>query len=345
LMDLGLSERGHEILQAVITSYIERGLPVGSRILSRKYPLDLSAASIRNVMADLEEMGFLAQPHKSAGRIPTDKGFRYYVDSILKVQELSREERFAIEEGYQDTHTEPTEILKNTSEILSQVTHYTGLVLSPRFSNAVLEQIEFIKLRERRILIILVSTSGVVQNKIVQLDRELGQEELDRFNTYVNTFLGNLTLAQLKERIIQELQREKVVFDELFYRSLELSREALDASYDGDLFIGGRTNIFQQPEFEDIQQMRKLMRAFEEKHILIRLLDKSASAQGIQIFIGAENEIPEIQDCTVITTRFGQAGRLVGTLGVIGPKRMNYSKIIPLVEYTADLLTQALESS
>ncbi len=344
-MEFGLRARDREILEAVIASYMETGNPVGSRALCKRYKLDLSPATVRNVMGDLEDIGLLAQPHASAGRVPTDRGFRFYVDTIMQLQELTPEERGAIEASCQISSPEPSDLMRKTSQILSQITQYTGLVRAPSFSDTVIKQIEFIQLGENRILVILVSRSGMVHNSIIDVDRHLGQKELDKYTKYVNSLLGHLTLAELKERIVQEMEREKEAFDQLFLRALELSRRALTSDPDEGLYIGGKVNIFQQREFEDIEQMRRLLKAFEDKRVLIRILEKSALAPGIQIFIGAENEFAEMQDCSVITSRFGHSGRLMGTLGVIGPKRMNYSKVVPIVEYTAQMVTKALETA
>ena len=208
-----------------------------------------------------------------------------------------------------------------------------------------LKQIEFIRLREHMILVILVSTSGMVQNKVLHVERDLKQADLDRYAAYINTFLGDLTILQLKERILQDLKEEKILFDKLFYQALYLGSDGLVSDEDADLIIGGRMNIIEQSDFDGMDGMKRLMRAFEEKHILIGLLDKSAKARGIHIFIGAENEHADISNCSVVTSRFGKTGKPVGTLGVIGPKRMDYSKVIPIVEYTAKMATLALETT
>jgi len=340
-----LSERDKSILNAIINDYIETGEPVGSRTLSKKYAFDLSPASIRNVMADLDEMGLLKQPHASAGRIPTDRGYRFYVDSILKVDVLSQTERELIDAGYEKTEMEIPNIMKETSRILSLMTRYTAIVLAPRFSNAIFKHIEFIKLRENRILVILVSKAGLVQNKIIHVEEDIPQFDLDRYSRYLNEILENLTLVEVKERIIEEMRKEKVAFDKLFYKTLEMSKKAINGAQEGDIYIEGKEYIFRHREFEDIEKMRNMLKTFEEKHLLVKLLDKSTVAEEIQIFIGAENEFQEVQNCTLITSSFGGKGQFLGTLGVIGPTRMNYSRVIPIVDYTAKVVSKILKAN
>jgi heat-inducible transcriptional repressor len=341
----GFTERDRKVLQAIIRDYIQTAQPVGSRIISKKYKMGLSPATIRNVMADLEEMGFLLQPHTSAGRVPTDRAYRFYVDTILNLRRLTPEERAQIEtslipEEVQDVD----EIMKRASHLLSLLSRQTGVVLAPRFGSKIFKHIEFITMREKRILVIIVSQTGEVQNKIIEADEEISQDELDRYSKYLTEIMGGLSLAEAKHRIMEELKDEKVLFDKLMFRALQLSQKALEDEGEGNLYIDGKTNIMQSPEFADMEKIRSLLQTFEEKTKIVRLLDKALSVQGIQIFIGAENELNEMVNCSVVTAPYSRENYTLGTLGVIGPTRMDYSSIIPIVDYTARILGRILEN-
>ena len=338
-----LNPREKKVLQAIIMDYIQSAVPVGSRTVSKKYKMDLSPATIRNVMADLEELGLLVQPHASAGRIPTDQAFRFYVDSILEIYNLNNIDQTRIARGLEEEKLDFNEVLKRASHLLSLLSRQTGLVLAPRFSSNVFKHIEFIRLKEKKILVILVSNLGEVQNKIIEADESLTQDELNKFSRYLTEIMGGLSLHEAKRRIMEEMQREKVLFDKLMYRALKLSQKALADEEEGNLYIEGKEFIFQSPEFADIEKMRQLLLAFEEKSQIIKLLDKALTAHGIQIFIGSENEFNEMQGCSVIAAPYSKDNFILGTLGVIGPTRMDYSAIIPIVDYTARLVGKIIE--
>jgi heat-inducible transcriptional repressor len=339
-----LTARDREVLEAIITDYIQSAEPVGSRTVSKKYYIGLSPATIRNVMADLEEMGFLTQPHTSAGRVPTDRAFRFYVDSILAVRKLSLIDRDRIEMGLQEESGDINETMKRASSLLSLLSKQTGVVLAPRFGSNIFKHIEFIKLREKTILVIIVCKAGEVQNKLIESDEDMSQDELDKYSRYLTEIMGGLSLVEARRKILEELKKEKVLFDKLMYRALQLSQKALEDEGEGDLYIEGKTNILQSPEFADLEKMRSLLQAFEEKTKIVKLLDKALFAQGIQIFIGAENEFNEMKDCSVIAAPYSRENFTLGTLGVIGPTRMDYSSIIPIVDYTARIVGKILEN-
>ncbi len=341
----GMTERDRKILQAIITDYIQTAQPVGSRIVSKKYKMDLSPATIRNVMSDLEEMGFLTQPHTSAGRVPTDKAYRFYVDTILNMRRLNPEEKENIEKGLLlKDDPDINEVMKRASHLLSLLSRQMGVVLAPRFGSKIFRHIEFIKLRDRRILVIIVSQTGEVQNKLIEADEEMTQDELDKYSRYLTEIMGGLSLAQAKLRIVEEMKKEKVLFDKLMYGALQLSQKALEDEGEGDLFIDGKANIMQSPEFADMEKMRVLLQAFEEKGKIVKLLDKALSAHGIQIFIGAENDLNEMVNCSIVAAPYSREKYTLGTLGIIGPTRMDYSSIIPIVDYTARLVGKILEN-
>ena len=339
-----LTDRDREVLEAIITDYIQTAEPVGSRTVSKKSEIKLSPATIRNVMADLEEMGFLTQPHTSAGRVPTDKAFRFYVDSILEVRKLTSVDRGRIEMGFQDEGMDKNEIMKRASSLLSLLSKQTGVILAPRFGSNIFKHIEFIKLREKTILVIIVCKSGEVQNKLIESDEHMSQDELDKYSRYLTEIMGGLNLVEAKRKILEEMKKEKVLFDKLMYRALQLSQKALEDEGGGDLYIEGKTNILQSPEFADLEKMRTLLQAFEEKTKIVKLLDKALLAQGMQIFIGAENEFNEMKDCSVIAAPYSRENFTLGTLGIIGPTRMDYPSIIPIVDYTARIVGKILEN-
>lgn len=337
-----LSDRSKQILEAVIEDYIRTAEPVGSRSISRKHSFSLSPATIRNVMSDLEELGFLASPHTSAGRIPTDKAFRFYVDSLLTIGMIDKEQQEQIQSQYKLYGKDVAEILKETSRILSSLSHYMGVVVTPRFTATIFRHMEFIKLGGRRILAILISKSGIVQNKIVETDEELNSEDLVRMSNYLNDLLRGLTIAEVRKKILQEMQDEKVRYDTMLARALQLSAQTLDEN-GTEVFIEGQFNILDLPEFSDVEKMKDIFRAFEEKSQLITLLDSCMESEGVHIFIGSENYLSRMEKMSVITAPYMTGKQTVGVLGVIGPTRMGYDKVIPIVDYTARLLSKLLD--
>ncbi|HEY6008813.1 MAG TPA: heat-inducible transcriptional repressor HrcA, partial [Geobacteraceae bacterium] len=249
-----LSPRSRQILEAIIEDYIVTAEPIGSRTITRRHGLSLSPATVRNVMSDLEELGYLTSPHTSAGRVPTDKAYRLYVDSLLEVRKVAREEREEIRRHCRLTGRDIGEVLKETSRLLSSISHYTGIVLAPRFAANVFRQLEFVKLGGRRVLAILVSESGLVQNRIIETDEELSAEDLVRMSNYLNGFLGGLSVSQVKQRLLEEMATAKAQYDDLLARALKLSEETF-ASGDSEVFIEGQANILDQPEFTDVAKM------------------------------------------------------------------------------------------
>jgi heat-inducible transcriptional repressor len=336
-----LSERSRQILEAIIDDYIRTAEPVGSRTVTRHHGLSLSPATVRNVMSDLEEMGFLASPHTSAGRVPTDKAFRFYVDSLLQVRTIDQDQQDEIRSRYRGRSRDVGEILKDTSRILSSISHYIGIVIAPRFAADVFRQIEFVQLCDRRILAILVSESGVVQNRIIESDEMLNSEDLVRMSNYLNDLLKGLTISEVKKRLVKEMENEKVRYDVLLSRALMLSEQTLDDS-SAEVFIEGQVNILEQPEFADVEKMKDIFRAFEEKSQLITLLDRCMVAERVNIFIGAENFLSRMNRMSVITAPYASGPNTLGILGVIGPTRMGYDKVIPIVDYTARILSELL---
>jgi heat-inducible transcriptional repressor len=235
-------------------------------------------------------------------------------------------------------------MMRETSRILSGLSHYTGVVLTPKIASTIFKHIQFIRLSTDQILAVFVASTGAVQNRIIQMDNNLSQDELDKISRYLNEMLEGLTLAQVREKILKEMEGERIAYDRLMKQALKLGHKAFSSQEEKELYIDGKMNILDEPEFADIEKMKGLFRAFEEKSLLITLLDKCLAAEGIHVTIGSESECSEMEDFSLVSSPYGRIDRTLGILGILGPRRMNYSRVIPLVEYTAQLLTEILES-
>lgn len=345
-MNERLKERDREILKILISDYIATALPVGSKTISKKHQGRYSAATIRNVMADLEEMGLLEQPHTSAGRIPTARGVRYYIDSILKCRELSPEEKGEVCKRYADAaDLSVDEIIGRTSKVLSAISRYVGLVSTSNMDQVVFKQIQFLPLSSRRLLAIFVSQEGFVENKIIEIDEEYTYPDLEKINNYCNgAFLG-LTLEDARIKIMREMERMEKDYDRLLSRALIFSREVFAAVAGGNIVFDGESHLVGEPEFLDAEKLKNLLLMLEEKKQLLCILDRCKEADKVNIFIGAETDgevSKTMESVSVITAPFKKGGHVLGTLGVIGPIRMDYSRVVPVVDFTAKLLEDIL---
>lgn len=340
-MDVSLSQRSRQILEAIVEDYIATAEPVGSSAVARRHAMALSSATVRNVMSSLEELGLLASPHTSAGRIPTDKGFRFYVDSLVSLRQVTHKEKRQILSHYRETGGNLTDLLRETSRTLSSLSNYTGIVIAPRFTSGVFRHIEFIKLSPGRLLAILVSCNGAVQNRIIETDQEYFPEDLVRMGNYLNSILEGLTIDQVHEKVLSEMQSDKSRYDRMMADALVLSRQVLPDERE-EVYIEGQSRIFEQPEFSDVNRMREIFRAFEEKGRLAHLLKNCMAAKGVQIFIGSETPLKEMAGMSLITSTYMTDANTIGVLGVVGPTRMGYSSVIPIVDYTARLVSRLL---
>lgn len=343
-----LSPRDMLVLRAVVEDYISSAEPVGSRTIVRKHRFSMSPATVRNIMADLEEEGYLMQPHISAGRIPTGKGFRFYIDSLLQIKLMEPEEKKLIEDAYCNIDMEIGVIMKTTSRVLSRITNYPGIVFIPKFNRVILKHIEFIKLGKGRILVIFISKGGLIQNRVIEWEEDLSQDELDKITRHLNGIIENLTLDEIKEKIMKEIEKDRKDYDELYRRAIALGRKAIEAQdknslEDADIYIEGTPSIFDQPEFSDIKKMRDLYQALQEKKLLLELLEKSLISEGVQVIIGEEMSVSDIKDLSFVLSPYGRPDSIVGVIGVVGPIRMNYARVIPLVEYTSQVINNLLE--
>jgi heat-inducible transcriptional repressor len=339
-----LNQRARRILAAVVQEYLATGEAVGSRTITRRHGVDISAATVRNVMSDLEEAGLLAQPHTSAGRVPTAQGLRFFVDSLLKVRALNPKEREDLRARYHISTGELDTALRDAGRVLADLSQYAVVVSTPRSDVDVLEHLEFVRLPSGALLAVLVTRSGQVLNKLIQPGFAVSAEDLERIHNFVNARLGGRTLTEVRATIAGELSSERAQYDRLEQRALELSREALRQSKDEEhVIIEGQARLLEQAAASvDVDRMKALFRALEEKQTIVSLLEKTEQAEGLQVFIGAETKIGELEGFSVVAASYGPDDRPLGTLGVIGPKWMDYSKVISLVDFTAELVSDLI---
>ena len=341
-----LNHRARKILGAIVHEYLATGDAVGSRTVTRRYGIDLSPATVRNVMSDLEEAGLLKQPHTSAGRVPTDSGLRFFVDSLLKVRSLSDKERVELSQRYHIAGDDVESALRDAAHVLAELSSHTAVLVTPRPEIDVLEHVEFVRLRDGQLLAVLVAKSGTVQNKIISTTETLDSDELERIHNYLNDILAGLTLDEVRARVQKELADERMQYQAMQRKALELSQRALpDAG--AEVIVSGQARLLENVAAGDPQQLEKMMALFrrlEEKRLLADLLERTQLAEGIRVFIGAESAIDELSDFTIVAMNYGVEGdsKPLGTLGVIGPTRMNYSKVITLVDFTAQLVSSLI---
>ena len=335
-----LDERARTLLKTLIERYIADGQPVGSRALSKFSGLDLSAATVRNVMADLEELGLIASPHTSAGRVPTPRGYRFFVDSLLTMQPLETDKIHAIEGQLHPS--QPQQLISSASHLLSGLTHFAGIVLTPKRKSLRIRQVEFVSLSEKRILLILVTTSGDVQNRILFTDRPFSPSELVTASNYLNQCFSGQDFENIRDRVKAELLQLRGDLQSLMAAALAAGDEALNQS-DDQYVISGERNLLEVEELSsNMKRLRELFDLFEQRTALMQLLDVSHRADGIQIFIGGESGLAPLDECSVVTAPYEVDGQIVGSVGVIGPTRMAYERVIPIVDITAKLLSSAL---
>jgi heat-inducible transcriptional repressor len=344
--EASLNERAQLLLKALIENYIRDGQPVGSRTLSRDSGLSLSSATIRNVMADLESLGFVASPHTSAGRVPTDKGYRFFVDTLLKLKPLQDEEIEDIERRLISDATTGRSLVQTVSQMLSSVTQMAGLVTLPNPNTIALSQIEFIGLSENRALAILVLSNSDVENRVVQLDRYYSPDELRRAANYLNEAFAGRSLPELRALLVAQLKDTQRDMNELMLDAIQVAQKVFERepAERVEYVIAGETNLMGFAELSNVDRLRRLFEAFNEKHDMLRLLDNCLRADGIQIFIGQESGYRILDDISVVTAPYMRDNQVVGVLGIIGPTRMAYERVIPIVDVTAKLLGSALNA-
>ncbi|HRV78655.1 MAG TPA: heat-inducible transcriptional repressor HrcA [Thauera sp.] len=337
-----LDARSQILLKTLIERHIADGQPVGSRALSRYSGLELSPATVRNVMSDLEEMGFIASPHTSAGRIPTALGYRFFVDSLLTVQPLENARVRALEG--QLLPDQPQRLISSASHLLSELTQFAGVVVAPRKDAVRIRQFEFISLAENRILLIIVTTGGDVQNRLLLTRRAYTSAELHGAATYLNEHFAGLSFEEIRRRVGDELRQLRSDMSELMAATVDAGSDAAEDSATSYV-LSGETKLLDIEDLSsNMSRLRELFKLFEQRTGLLQLLDLSNRAEGVQIFIGGESGLAPLDGCSVITAPYEVDGQVVGSLGVIGPTRMAYDRVIPIVDITARLLSNALSS-
>ncbi|HUJ87136.1 MAG TPA: heat-inducible transcriptional repressor HrcA [Burkholderiales bacterium] len=335
-----MDKRAQILLKTLVERYIAEGQPVGSRTLSKYSGLDLSPATIRNVMSDLEEMGFIASPHTSAGRIPTPLGYRFFVDTLLVTRPLQSGEIHRLEGQFHPDN--PQRAIQSASNLLSQLTHFAGVVMTPRRRAVSFRHLEFLRLSERRVLLIVVTPEGDVQNRILFTDRDYTQSELIEAGNYINQNYAGQSFEDVRQRLHQELREIRQDMIMLMTAALEAGNRAVSESGE-EYVISGERNLLEVSELsQDMKRLRQLFELFERKTSLLQILDVSLRGQGVQIFIGGESGFSTPDEVSVVTAPYKVDGEVVGTVGVIGPTRMAYDRVVPIVDVTAKLLSSAL---
>ncbi|CAN4273115.1 HrcA Transcriptional regulator of heat shock gene [Methylophilaceae bacterium] len=338
-----MDKRAQILLKTLVEHYISDGQPIGSRTLLQHSGLDVSPATIRNVMSDLEQLGFIASPHTSAGRVPTQKGYRLFVDSLLTVQPLGSQAVQQLKSGLSSPN--PNELINSAADMLSQLTQFAGLVMIPKRKRIAFKHLEFLPLSETRILVIIVTSDGNVQNRIILADKPYSSSELTQASNYFNSHYAGQTFEEVQQNLHQELQQMQSDMNRLMSAALAASSSQAKGDKDG-VIIAGERNLLQVDELStNVTSLRKLFELFERRTSLMQLLDNSQHAEGIQIFIGGESGYLALDECSMITAPYEADGQVVGTLGVIGPTRMAYERVIPIVDVTAKLLSNALNNS
>ncbi|MBI4988042.1 MAG: heat-inducible transcriptional repressor HrcA [Rhodocyclales bacterium] len=337
-----LDQRSKILLKTLIERYVAEGQPVGSRALSKYSGLELSPATVRNVMSDLEEMGFIASPHTSAGRVPTPRGYRFFVDSLLTVQPLAEAQIHELEEQLQPN--QPQRLISSASQLLSDLTRFAAVVVVPRRITPKIRQIEFLGLSEKRILLIIVTSQGDVQNRILFTQRAYSPAELVSAANFLNQNFAGLDFAEIRSRVHDELRQLRADMTELMTAAMEAGNQAVEDS-SAQYVMSGEMNLLAVADISsNMSRLRELFALFEQRTGLVQLLDMSNRAEGVQVFIGGESGLAPLDECSVITAPYEVDGRIVGSVGVIGPTRMAYERVIPIVDITAKLLSSALSA-
>lgn len=341
---ISLDPRARQLLRTLIGRYIRDGAPVGSQTLARHAGLDVSPATIRNILADLEEIGLLSAPHASAGRVPTVQGYRVFVDSLLQIKPL-REAELARLRAEIASGSGTQSLLGNASELLSAMTHFVGVVSAPRREQFAFRHIDFVPLDAQRVLAILVFADNDVQNRILHTRREFDAAELERVANYLNRHFAGVPVAQIRARLLQDLRHARDEMERLLESSVELAEQALSAGDDDEgMLLAGQNRLIGVQDLSDLDRLRELFEAFARKREILQLLERTIHAPGVRIFIGEETGLAPLEGVSLVTAPYAAGDKVLGVLGVIGPTRMAYERVIPLVQGTAEALGAVLDT-
>lgn len=343
---ISLTDRAQHLLKVLVEQHIRDGRPVGSTTLARDSGLQVSAATIRNTMSDLEGMGLIQSPHTSAGRIPTQKGYRLFVDNLVRIQPMENIQINELESEISGVEKSASEVLSTASSMLAQLTKMASVVMVPRHSRVILRQLEFLPLSEGRVLAILVTNGNEVQNRILQTERVFSESELRQAANWFNQTFADKELSVVRKQLVQELERARGDMDGAMQGIVEMAQQAMVQGKDSreDVMVSGRSRLMEYSELCEMDRLRQLFTAFSEKRDMIHLLDQCMEADGVQVFIGEESGYQSFDDCSVVTAPYRHGDEVVGVLGVIGPTRMAYDRVIPVVDVTAKVLGSALNS-
>jgi heat-inducible transcriptional repressor len=340
-----LSEREREILKDIILTYVLSAEPVSSRSLSKQGRLQLSAATIRNVMADLEDLGYLRQPHTSAGRVPTGAGYHLFVESIMGSQTVPARVRQYIDEHLRETPSDAEGLVSVTSHLLSELSQQVGIVVTPAIGETVLQAIDFVPLTGSRVLVVIVSKTGFVDNKVIDTERPLPREELVRISNYLTENFGGLTLRQVRDRLVAMMAEDRAKVDEILGTTLDLAKRSLDSIAAREVRVDGTTTVLSHPELADVVRVRRLIETFNDKARLVQMLNACVIGQGVRVVIGEDSDLTSELDFSLVATRYGVGERALGTLGIFGPSRMEYQRVVPLVHYLGETLSEMLAAT
>lgn len=344
-----LNERAQQLLKVLIEGYIVDGAPVGSSTLAKRSGMNISPATVRNVMALLEDQGYIHAPHTSAGRVPTAQGYRLFVDSLVNVQELEQSDLHALEGRFSDEHTTHSQLIQTASSLLSNITQLAGVVTLPSVEALAIRHIEFLYLSADQILVVLVMSDNEVQNRIIRTDQEYSASELQQFGNYLNEHLNGMDLQRARKHMLDSMNKDRETLNKMMLSAIKLGEKAFDdlskeESSEDDCLIVGKTNLMDYDDFSDMETLRQIFNAFNEKRDVLKLLDNCIQAKGVQIFIGRESGKAVFNECSLVTAPYSIDDKYLGVLGVIGPKRMQYERVIPVVDITSRLLSAALRS-
>ena len=338
-----LARRSEALLLAAVQEFIATAAPVGSQQILSRYSLGVKGATVRNMMAELEEAGYLHQPHTSAGRIPTDKAFRHYVDHLMGSNQIGFEDRAQIELHYSGGTRDLNEIVRDTSRLLAFLTGQAALVMAPRLEEAKLEQVNFVRVRERQVLGVFAAVGGGVHNRLVETDQDYSQEELDRMARYLNESLHGRTLEEARRWIERQLKEERAAYDRFVRAALTIGGAITVSPASAEVYVEGGARALEQPEFSDVGKLRELLRVLDDKSALLDLLEQTVKSGNLTVSIGSENPDSRLNAFSVIATSYQSGAMPLGSLAVVGPVRMDYGRVIPLVDYTAKALSRILE--
>lgn len=337
-----LNRRDREILKAVIATYIFNAEPVSSRSVAKQGGMGLSAATIRNVMADLEDWGYLTQPHTSAGRVPTGAAYHLFIESLMDERKVSAKERRYIESNLKAAPADAEQLMSATTHLLSELSRQVGIVVTPVIGDTVLKSVDFVPLSGRKVLCVVVSAAGFVDNKLIETDRPLTREKLVEISNYLNENFAGMTLREIRDRLVAMMTEERAQMDRLLALTIDLARRGLDVGEQVEVLMDGTSAVLSQPELADIQRVRRLFETFADKARLVRILNQCMSGSGVRVLIGEDSDLTSELDFSLVATSYGIDEQPLGTLGIFGPSRMEYQKVIPLVNFLGETLSRAL---